>query len=261
MSDTVGIVIPAYRPDVPTLRQYVRSLDAEIAPATIRIELDAPGDALADKLEDVPARVNTVANRRGKGAAISNGFNALDTDVLAFADADGSTPARELARILAVLRDDQADLAVGSRRHPDATVATSQSYARGYLGDGFAWLARRLLDVNLYDYQCGAKALHADRWAEIRTNVSEPGFAWDVELLAIAGAVDFEIREIPIEWHDHPDSTVPPLRTAMGLGSTLMSARRRAQTIEPIQSEPTPQSGGQSAAVISEQEAPPQNDD
>ena len=161
MTTSVGLVVPAYRPDVDRLDAYVRALRESMDLATVRIELDSPREDTVADLASVPAEVNTVPYRRGKGAAITAGFEALETDVLAFADADGATPAASVADVIAPVQDGRADLAAGSRRHPAATIATHQTFARRYMGDAFAWLARRLLDVDLYDYQCGAKAITA----------------------------------------------------------------------------------------------------
>lgn len=233
MTDSVGIVIPAYRPDVTLLCEYVDSLREGIDPDEIRIELDAPEADVGDELETLPATVNAVDSRRGKGAALTAGFESLGTDVFAFADADGSTPAPELVRIVSSLDEGPVDLAVGSRRHPDATVETSQSPTRQYLGDGFAWLARQLLEVSLYDYQCGAKAITAEGWDAVRHHLTQPGFAWDVELVAVAGAVDLEVREIPITWYDQPNSTVPPIQTSAELATALVRAALKTRRLDP----------------------------
>jgi glycosyltransferase involved in cell wall biosynthesis len=229
---SVGIVIPAFKPDVDVLTRYVEAVREEVAPERIRIELDSPSPETLANLEAVPATVNAVEARRGKGTAVTAGFQGLSTDVLAFADADGATPARELRRVVAPVREDDADLATGSRRHPAAEVADSQSLAREHLGDAFAWLARQTLDVSLYDYQCGAKAVTADGWRAVRPHISSPGFAWDIELIAMAGAMGLSIREVPIEWHDKPDSTVPPVRTSIRLASALVRARHRTKRLE-----------------------------
>jgi glycosyltransferase involved in cell wall biosynthesis len=231
MTPSVGLVVPAYRPDVDRLSAYVHSLHDALSPDTLHIELDAPRDGVPAALADLDADLHTVPYRRGKGAAITAGFEALSTDVLAFADADGATPAESLAAVVDPVRQRQAELGVGSRRHPDATVASHQTLARRHLGDAFAWLARRLLDVDLYDYQCGAKAIDANAWATVREHLYEPGFAWDVELVAIAGAMDLRVEEVPVEWHDRPGSTVSPLRDSARLGRALVAARHRAKRI------------------------------
>lgn len=228
MSDPVGIVVPAYRPDVDILEQYVQALDRTLDPAAIRIELDAPETGVAADLSHLPATIGTSPDRRGKGAAISAGFDALDTAVLSFADADGSTPASQFHQVVEPVSTGVADIGVGSRRHPDSTVRTSQSRPRAVLGDTFAWTARRALDVQLYDYQCGAKAITADGWERIAPHLAAAGFEWDIWFLALGSAFDLSIREVPIEWRDHPDSTVPPVRTALSLARALVTARRRA---------------------------------
>jgi glycosyltransferase involved in cell wall biosynthesis len=231
MATSVGLVIPAYRPDVDRLSEYVRAVENAVAPTEVRIELDAPREGFVDGLASLPATVSTVPYRRGKGAAVTAGFEALDADVFAFADADGATPAHSLADVVEPVRDGRADLAAGSRRHPEATVATHQTFARRYMGDAFAWFARRLLDVDLHDYQCGAKAITAGGWEAVRQHIYEPGFAWDVELIAAAGAMDLRVAEVPVEWHDRPGSTVSPVRDSLRLGRALLAARHRARRI------------------------------
>ncbi|WP_415382680.1 glycosyltransferase [Halosimplex sp. TS25] len=231
MSASVGIVVPAFRPDVDRLASYVRSLDARLTPETIRIELDDADEEVATALADLPATVSVSPYRRGKGAAVTAGFEALETDILGFVDADGSTAPGEFAAVLAAITDGGADVAVGSRRHPDSEITSHQTFARRFLGDGFAWLARRMLDADLYDYQCGAKAITAESWDAVRQHLYEPGFAWDVELVAMAGALELDVAEVPITWEDQPGSTVSPVRTSVRLGRALVSSRHRAKQI------------------------------
>ena len=230
MAPSVGIVVPAYRPDVEALAAYVDALRAELDPETIRVELDAPEPGVERRVAELPVELNVSPERRGKGAAITAGFQALSTDVLAFADADGATPAESVADVVARVTSG-ADLAVGSRRHPDATVESHQTLARRRLGDGFAWLARRLLDADLHDYQCGAKAIDADAWDTVADHLYEPGFAWDIELIAMAAALEQTVAEVPVRWEDQPDSTVSPVATTVELGVALLSARHRAKLL------------------------------
>jgi len=234
MSQSLGVVLPAYDPAVDTLAAYVDALHAALAPSVVRIELDAPDPATLAALEDVDATVNAVDARRGKGAAITCGFEALagDVDVLAFADADGATPAASIADVVAAVTDGGVDLAVGSRRHPNADVRSHQTFARRYLGDGFAFLARTALGIRLHDFQCGAKAITSDGWRRVRSHLYEPGFAWDVELLAVAAAHSLCIAEVPVTWEDQPESTVSPVSTALELGRCLVRSRHRMKEVD-----------------------------
>ncbi|WP_232686643.1 glycosyltransferase [Halobacterium zhouii] len=229
--ESVGIVVPAYEPDVEVLVEYLDSLRETLDPEQLRVELDAAPASTVDALRETDATVHVASERRGKGAAVTAGFEALSTDVLVFADADGSTDAESLSSVVDAVVDGGADLAVGSRRHPDAEVTSHQTFARRFLGDGFAWLAGRLLAVDLYDYQCGAKAITADSWGRVREHLYEPGFAWDVELVAIAGALGERVAEVPLTWEDKPGSTVSPIRTPFALFSALLAARHRAKLL------------------------------
>jgi len=232
MNRSVGLVIPAYHPDISTLEAYVKNIQNIVEPTTILIELDSPRTETHNELTDQGFQVNTVPYRRGKGAAITAGFEALDTDILAFADADGATAPASLANVIDPVQNGDIDLSVGSRRHPEADIRSHQTYARRILGDWFAWFARRMLDAKLYDYQCGAKAILASAWSDVRKHLFESGFAWDIDLIAAAGALDLQIKEVPITWEDKPGSTVSPVRTSIDLANALFAARHRAKRIK-----------------------------
>jgi Glycosyltransferases, probably involved in cell wall biogenesis len=225
----LGIVIPAFRPDIERLAAYVRALKDRLSPVTIRIEIDEPLPETVDQLTDIPAEVSAVAHRRGKGRAITQGFERLDTDVLAFADADGSTTPESLDRVIEPVTAGEVDLSVGSRRHPDARVRGHQTLGRRHLGDVFAWLARHLVEAQLYDYQCGAKALAHDTWKTVREQLREPGFAWDIELIALTAASGRRVIEVPVEWKDQPGTTVAPVRDGARMLRGLVVAHHRAE--------------------------------
>jgi glycosyltransferase involved in cell wall biosynthesis len=225
MVRSLGIVVPAYDPDVERLASYVEML-AELEPATIRIELDDPSADVLDAVAALPVTVAVSQRRRGKGAAITAGFEALDTDVYCFVDADGSTDIESVERVVEPVLAGSANLAVGSRRHPDAAVSNSQSHLRGSLGDCFAWLARRALPVALHDYQCGTKAIDTESWALVREDLYEAGFGWDVNLVAAAGRHSLSVREVPVSWSDTPGSTVDPFTTTLSLGGALCRVQR-----------------------------------
>ncbi len=230
VSRTVGLVIPAYEPDVDRLRGYLESIRETGVVDVIHVELDDPTGSTPEI--GVADSINRVDERRGKGAAIVAGFDTLSTDVLAFADADGATATPSFLDVVEPVRDGSVGLAVGSRRHPDATITSHQTVLRRRLGDVFAWLARRLLAVPLYDYQCGAKAVGANEWAEIRRHMHESGFAWDLEFIAVADALGYDIREVPITWDDSSDSTVNPIRTPIEMAIAMGRIRRRVRPLQ-----------------------------
>ncbi|WP_122090945.1 glycosyltransferase [Halalkalicoccus subterraneus] len=228
---SIGIIIPAYDPDILTLEHYIERIRHILTPEIIRVEIDAPKQAHVDRLKDVADVVNVSTNRRGKGGAIMEGFDAVETDVLAFADADGSIPAASLNNVVRHVSDSRTDVSIGSRRHPASHIIAHQTTIRRFLGDVFAFAARKLLPTQCRDYQCGAKAVRAEAWNSIGHHCYEAGFAWDLEFVSVAGSLGYDIAEVPVDWKDHPDSTVNPVSTALELATALFDVKRRTDAI------------------------------
>lgn len=206
MEERVGIVLPAYRPDTDRTVEYIRDIRDHIDPDRIVVELDAAGLDTIARIREV-AEVHNAPQRRGKGRAVRDGFDRLETDVCIFTDADGSVPLRSLDRVLDGVGEG-ADIVTGCRRHPEASVSHS-SLGRKLVGDIFAWTARRLVRPRLRDYQAGVKAVRQDCWEELGADGhSWDGFAWDLELLVEAHERGYAIEEVPIVWSDAPGSTV-----------------------------------------------------
>lgn len=223
----VGLVLPAYQPNVQRLARYADELSEEIEPTVLRIELDAPREGDVAALEAPSREVHTSPQRRGKGAAIMRAFDELDTDVLAFVDADASTAVPSFRRVVEGVGDG-TDVAVGSRRHPDAHV-TGRSALRETMSSGLVWLAKGCFDVQLNDYQCGAKALRREVWLDVGDGIEEQGFAWDMELLVAANSAAYTIEEIPVRWRGGAASSMNLVSTVGEFGKALVSIRRRAE--------------------------------
>lgn len=222
---SLGLVIPAYRPDWDLLAEYIGALERELDPDAIRIELDAPTSAGRVRAETVPATVRISEARRGKGRAITEGFDALDTDLMGFVDADGSTAASSFAEVVGAL-DEGADVAIGSRRADGAQVTGTQR-VRGALRGGLSVLAQHMLDLDREDVQCGAKAMTRRAWTVIEPHLQEHGFAWDLDVLANARAEGLSIVEVPVRWHHDERSSVNVGSAVVEFTRALVSIRRR----------------------------------
>ncbi len=203
--------------------------------------------ALLDRLaaEHGPrVRVLHLAQNGGKGEAVRRGMlEALSwgSPVVGYLDADFATPPRECSRLLDALEDSAAKVVLGARIARLGAVVERHA-ARHYLGRVFATAASTVLDLAVYDTQCGAK-LFRDTQA-LRQALAEPfrsRWAFDVELIGrlLAGAASpltkEDFLEVPLgEWHDKRGSKLagPAMLKAgmdvLGLGAHVAIRGKRA---------------------------------
>lgn len=123
---------------------------------------------------------------RGKAEAVRSGMLAAledGVDVVGFVDADASTPAGEVLRLVKAMERDSVMVVMGARV---AMLGSEirRSYARHLLGRVFATAASAALSLPVYDTQCGAKLFRT--CPALRDALAQPfrsPWSFDVELI------------------------------------------------------------------------------
>jgi predicted glycoside hydrolase/deacetylase ChbG (UPF0249 family) len=186
------VVLPAYdeaRHLAENLRRLIRHLDREEMAFEVVVVDDGSRDGTGDAAEEVArddARVRVlrhVANR-GKGAALATGCLAARGDVIVLLDADLEIPPEEVPPLLALLRRTGADVAVGSKYHPEARLVWP--WRRRVLSRLYHFVTAILFRLPLRDTQTGLKAIRRSAARELVPRLTSRRFAWDVELLLLA---------------------------------------------------------------------------
>jgi glycosyltransferase involved in cell wall biosynthesis len=116
MSDTV-VFIPAWNEEE-NLPAVLEDLERELPDVDVLVVDDGSTDGTAETARRHGAEVLSLGTNRGLPIGIASGYRwALDHgyDFCGRVDADGQHPAVELARLLALVRADVCDVAVGSR--------------------------------------------------------------------------------------------------------------------------------------------------
>jgi glycosyltransferase involved in cell wall biosynthesis len=126
VTDTL-VFIPAWNEEE-NLPAVLDDLRRELPEADVLVVDDGSTDRTADVGREHGAEVLSLGENRGLPVGIAAGYRwALDHEY-AFCgrvDADGQHPAPELARLLAMVREDSCDVAVGSRH------ASGEGYEAG----------------------------------------------------------------------------------------------------------------------------------
>jgi glycosyltransferase involved in cell wall biosynthesis len=120
----------------------------------------------------------------GKAEAVRQGVQASlewkPFDFVGYFDADLSTPLREIPYILSHFNE-ATDVAFGSRVKRLGTVI-ERNPARHYLGRVFSTFSSLILDIPVYDTQCGAKIFRSETARRIFADPFLTRWLFDIEL-------------------------------------------------------------------------------
>jgi dolichol-phosphate mannosyltransferase len=167
---------------------------------------------LADELAAEHAEVSVLhrSEREGLGPAYLAGFrHALDhgAGYVFEMDSDFSHDPADLARLLAAVRDDGADVALGSRYVAGGAVA-DWGLLRRIVSRGGSRYAQLVLGVDVRDLTGGFKCFRAEVLEAIDLpTVRSRGYAFQVELTYRAVQAGFRVVEVPIAFRDRERGT------------------------------------------------------
>jgi dolichyl-phosphate beta-glucosyltransferase len=205
-AERLAIVIPAFNEEQQigaTLARLSEYLASQPWPWEIRVVDDGSRDdtrgAVAAFSRAEP-RVRLQAEpHRGKGGAVRAGMLGTDAAFRFLCDADLSMPVHELARFLPPAVDGY-DVVIGSREGSGAR-RVGEPWRRHLAGRLFKAAVRWMALPGIHDTQCGFKLFTARAADAIFPLVTIEGWAFDIEVLAIARQQGLRILQLPIEWH------------------------------------------------------------
>ncbi len=161
----------------------------------------------------------------GKGGAVYAGWREHGgAEWLAFVDADGSCSASEVARLLGLRQQGKAQFA---SRIKILGRRVERLLKRHLLGRVYATLVSEMLEVPVYDSQCGLKLVPRVAFERISSRLEVTGFAFDVELMVALLDTGCDIQEVPIDWHEVPGGKVSLLRDSWRMARDVWRIRAR----------------------------------
>lgn len=231
----LSIVVPAYNETqriVPTLNSILAYAARHHDAFEVLVVDDGSRDGTADLVAkrfgaDPHLRVLAYTPNRGKGHAVRHGLRHARGEWVLFSDADLSTPIEQLEPMLAAA-ERGADIVIASRALGDAEIRERQPFYREAGGKLFNRLVRLLVLPDLHDTQCGFKLFRRSAIEPILDDLRIDGFAFDVEILALARAAGARIVEIATVWTNSPSSRVR-MSAATRAYADLLGIRRRAR--------------------------------
>ncbi len=127
----------------------------------------------------------------GKGHAVIAGMKHTRGSLILMLDADGATEISDFDKLkssLEQIKNDDYAIAIGSRNHLVQEVVTKRAWYRNLLMNVNNFIVHNLIGISkIKDTQCGFKLFTRKSAHEIFFRMHLLRWAWDVEMLYIAG--------------------------------------------------------------------------
>jgi glycosyltransferase involved in cell wall biosynthesis len=132
----------------------------------------------------------------GKGEALRYGFRFVSGDLVAFLDADLDLHPHQLQTLYEYLQDNDADVVIGSKRHPRSIVDYPPN--RRLMSNIYYILVKTLFGLPVRDTQTGIKMFKIEVLKRVFPRIVVKRYAFDLEMLVNAHRLGYKIIEAPI---------------------------------------------------------------
>jgi len=201
----LSVIIPAYK-QASTIRQDLYTIYDTLEQIRYPYELILVVDGTsvdstfseAKKCRLKNLKVIGYKQNHGKGYALRYGMARSKGDYVAFIDSGMEIDSNGLSMVLEHMEWYQADIIVGSKRHPASQV--DYPFDRKVISFGAHLISKFLLGINVRDTQAGLKIFRREVLQKVLPRLLIKSYAIDLEMLAVANHLGFKkIYEAPIK--------------------------------------------------------------
>ncbi len=200
----ISVIVPAFNEEqhiTDNVKEIISVLNEAANDYEVVIVDDGSGDQTYKKALEACDHLFNVqvvrsASNLGKGNALRYGFQFVDGDLVAFLDADLDLPPIQLLTLFNFLIDNEADVAIGSKRHPNSILKYPAT--RRFISNVYYYLIKILFRLPVRDTQTGIKLFKYKVLQDVFPKIFVRKYAFDLELLSIAHRYGYKIVEAPI---------------------------------------------------------------
>jgi glycosyltransferase involved in cell wall biosynthesis len=204
---TLSLIVPAYKQEKYIYRD-LKSIDETLSEGlanNYNYEVICVVDGYLDKTFQNASKLNSnhikvlgYEKNQGKGHAVRVGMKEAKGELISFLDAGMDISPKGVMMLMAHMDWYNADIIVGSKRHPVSKV--NYPIIRRILSVGYHLLIKLLFDLSVTDTQSGIKIFRREVIEKILPKLLVKRYAMDIEMLAVAKHFGFtRIYEAPIE--------------------------------------------------------------
>jgi len=200
----LSLIIPVYKQEkiiIANLKEVLQTLEKTRYSYEVIVVIDGQVDHSFEKIKQQKFNHLTVyqyTENRGKSYAIRFGMSKAKGEHIMFLDSGMEIHPGGISMLLEHMKWYDADIIVGSKRHPASLV--NYNWQRKILSLGYYYFVRLLFGIKVHDTQAGIKVFKKDALEKILPRLVEKRFAGDLEILVVAKTLGFgRIYEAPIK--------------------------------------------------------------
>ncbi len=202
----LSVIVPAYNEEE-RIAQTLVAIDKHLSRAEYSYEILVADNGSTDGTAAIVRNMEKVVKnlrlmdggRGGKGVAVRSGMLQAAGHVRLFTDADNSTSLDQFDAMIPYFKEGYS-VVIGSRAVRGAILDPPESLFRRAAGKGLNLVVQLLLLPGIRDSQCGFKAFTEDAARAVFGASRVAGWAFDVEVLALARRMGYRVKEMPVLW-------------------------------------------------------------
>ena len=200
----LSVIVPVFRQEK-TIFQDLSQIKETLEKTRFKWEIICVIDGLVDqsfkeasRLKSTKVKVVFYPQNKGKGHAVRYGMARSHGDLIAFIDAGMEIDPNGISMVLEHMAWYQADVIVGSKRHPASQV--NYPLNRRFLSLLYQLFVRFFTGLNVRDTQAGLKVFRRPVLEKVLPRLLVKHYAFDLEILSVARRLGFtRIFEAPIK--------------------------------------------------------------
>lgn len=203
----LSVIIPAYNEAgrIPlTLVDVDKRLSGKDYSYEILVVNDGSSDNTAAVVNGLTKMIKNLklidnSENKGKGGVVRQGMLSARGQYRLFMDADNSTSVDHFDAMLPHFKEGY-DILICSRPMKGSKLEPAEPVYRQIPGKMGNLFIQVLLLPGMWDTQCGFKAFTAVAAERVFQLSKIAGWGFDVEILSLAKALGYRIKEIPVHW-------------------------------------------------------------
>jgi len=232
----LSIIIPVWNEES-KIATDIGNINAYFEKSSLQIELIIVDDGSTDRSTQIAEEksknisLNTriiTCMHKGKGHAVRKGMTASCGRIAMYMDCGSNVPLNFIDKGMAFIENDQAHVVLGSRYNPASKITYDMIWFRKLSSAAFRSFIKLFLDIpkEISDTQCGFKLFNGDVARDIFAEIKTNGFLFDLEVILIAIAKKYLLKELPLQWQCDRDSRLSIVRSLFSVLKELHYLRK-----------------------------------